>query len=107
MDEKALNTLEFPKVLEHIARHTVFAPSAENALALRPAADIESARRLLSETSETRNLLAKDPQLSIGGARDIRPALENAAIGLALTPAELLDIKGTLVAARVLARKLI
>ena len=107
MDEKALNTLEFPKVLERLARHTVFPPSAEKARALRPAQHIDGARRLLAETAEARLLLANDPQISIGGARDIRLPLDNAERGLALTPAELLDVKGTLVAARVLARKLI
>lgn len=107
MDEKALNTLEFPKVLEHLARHTVFAPSAEKARAFRPAKGLDEARRLLAETAEARLLFANDPQTSIGGARDIRSPLDNAKLGLVLTPAELLDVKGTLVAARILARKLI
>jgi len=106
MDEKALNTLEFHKVLEHLARHTVFAPSAEKARSLRPAEGIDQARRLLGETTEARRLFTEDPQLSIGGARDIRVPLDSAKLGLVLTPAELLDVKGTLVAARVLVRKL-
>lgn len=106
MDQKALHTLEFPKILDRLARHTVFAPSAEAARALQPAASIDAARALLAETQEARQLFAKDPQLSIGGARDIRLPLDNARRGMALTPAELLDVKGTLVAARVLARKL-
>ena len=106
MDEKALATLEFPKVLEHLARHTVFSPSAEKARALRPAIGIDDSRRYLAETTEARNLFANDPQTSIGGARDIRLPLDNAKLGLVLTPAELLDVKGTLSAARVLARKL-
>ncbi|MCL5429246.1 MAG: endonuclease MutS2 [Chloroflexi bacterium] len=107
MDEKALNTLEFPKVLERLARHTVFPPSTERARALRPANGLDGAQRSLAETAEARLMLANDPQTSIGGARDIRLSLDNAVRGLALTPAELLDVKGTLVAARVLARKLV
>lgn len=106
MDEKALITLEFPKVLERLARHTVFPPSAELAVALRPAADIDSARRLLVETVEARGLLANDPQLSIGGARDIRLPVDGSRRGSTLIPSELLDIKGTLSAARLLRRKL-
>ena len=106
MDEKALTTLEFPKVLERLARHTVFPPSAELAAALRPAASIDFARQLLAETAEARGLFANDPQISIGGARDIRQPVENARRGMALIPSELLDVKGTLSAARLLGRKL-
>ncbi len=106
MDEKALITLEFPKVLEHLAVHTVFPLSAEKSRALRPARNLDEARRLLSQTSEARALFANDPQTSIGGARDIRLPMDNAKRGLALTPSELLDVRGTLVAARVLTRKL-
>ncbi|UYN88646.1 MAG: endonuclease MutS2 [Anaerolineales bacterium] len=106
MDEKALQTLEFPKVLERLARHSVFSVSHERALALRPAADIDAARRRLAETGEARALLDDQPKLGVGGARDLRPALGNARRGMALTAPELLDVKGTLVAARTLARQL-
>lgn len=106
MDEKALQTLEFPKVLERLARHTVFSVSQERAEALRPAADIDAARRRLAETGEARALLEDQPKVGVGGARDLRPALGNARRGMALTAAELLDVKGTLVAARTLARQL-
>jgi len=106
MDEKALSTLEFPKVLSRLAHYTAFAVSHERALALRPAADMETARTWLAQTGEARALLADQPTLGVGGARDIRPALGNAQRGMALTAPELLDIKGTLVAARTLARQL-
>lgn len=106
MNEKALLTLEFPKVLERLARHTAFSVSHERAMALRPAADIDAARRRLAETHEARTLLEDQPKLGVGGARDLRPALGNARRGMALTAPELLDVKGTLVAARTLARQL-
>lgn len=106
MDEKALQTLEFPKVLARLAEHCGFSVSHERALALRPATDIAAARRRLAETAEARALLETQPKLGVGGARDVRPALGNARRGMALTAAELLDIKGTLVAARTLARQL-
>ena len=106
MDGKTLHTLEYPKVLERLARHTAFSLSAERARQLRPAGDLGEAKRLLDTTSEGRRLLSDQPQTSIGGARDLRLYLENARRGLALIPTELLDIKGTLVAGRNLARKL-
>jgi DNA mismatch repair protein MutS2 len=106
MDEKALNTLEFPKVLDRLARYAAFAVSEERARELRPAENLEAAQRLLTETGEARSLLSKQPQTSVGGARDLRPALANAGRGMLLTAGELLDVKGTLVAARGLARQL-
>lgn len=106
MDEKALYTLEFPKVLERLARFAAFALSEERARNLRPAETIDGARNLLAETSEARALLANQPQTGVGGARDLRTSLSNANRGMALTAGELLDVKGTLVAARGLARQL-
>lgn len=107
MEEKALNTLEFHKVLERLARHTAFPISGEWAQALRPVPSLDEARRLLTETSEARQLLKDHPQTTVGGARDVRSSLQNAARRAALTPAELLDVKSTLVAARVLTRSLL
>src|SRR3990172_8293251 len=106
MDEKTLHTLEYPKVLERLARHTAFSLSAERARHLRPAGDLVAAQQLLHLPSEARWLLKGQPQTGVGGARDLRAYLENARRRLALTPAELLDVKGTLVAGRNLARHL-
>ena len=104
MDEKSLHTLEFPKILERLAAYTAFQASAEKARALRPSADILEARRRLAETSEAAQLLSTHPGLTIGGARDVRPQVDLAAHGGVLTPVELLDVKSTLLAARILAR---
>ncbi|MEX2160692.1 MAG: endonuclease MutS2 [Anaerolineales bacterium] len=106
MDEKALKTLEFHKVLERLARHTAFSLSAELAHDLRPHATLEEAQRQLRITSEARALLKEQPQTGVGGARDLRGYLETANRGQALIPTELLDVKGTLIAGRNLARKL-
>lgn len=107
MDAKALHTLEFPKILERLARHTAFAVSAERARDLQPEPALEAAQRSLAITGEARRLLKDQPQTSIGGARDLRAYLENAGRSITLVPSELLDVKGTLVAGRNLARKLI
>src|SRR3990172_4315189 len=104
MDKKEVNTLEYGKVLERLAQHTVFAVSREMALSLHPTTQLEEARRLLAETGEARLVLKDQPQFGIGGARDIRTTLESATRGQALTPGELLDVKGTLIAARTISR---
>ncbi len=104
MDPKTLNTLEYPKILERLASYCAFAASAEKARSLTPTDDPEEAGRRQAETREALAMLSTRPDLSIGGARDVRQVVDLAAHNAVLTPADLLDIKSTLVAARTLAR---
>ncbi len=104
MDEKTLQILEYPKVLEKLASYCAFSASKEKARSLHPTTDLEDARRLQAETREAVAFLSTRPDLTIGGARDVRAAVDLAAHGGVLTPAELIDIKYTLVAARTLSR---
>ena len=104
MNYKHLHTLEFPKILERLARHASFSASKELAVALAPAAFVSEARERLAETGEACRLLKVKPGISIGGARDVRPLLGQAVRAAALLPAELLDIRQTLSAARDLKR---
>jgi len=104
MDTKTLNTLEYPKILERLASYCAFAASAEKARALLPTDNPEEAVRRQAETSEAVAMLSTRPDLSIGGARDVRQVVDLAAHNAVLAPADLLDIKSTLVAARTLAR---
>jgi DNA mismatch repair protein MutS2 len=104
MDEKTLTTLEYFKILDRLAEFTAFSGSAEKARNLRPTAEIDEARTRLAETREAVMLLSTRPELTIGGVRDVRAAVDLAARGSVLTTAELLDIKSTLIASRTLAR---
>jgi DNA mismatch repair protein MutS2 len=101
---KHLNTLEFPKILERLAYHADFSASKELALALAPACHLPEILQSQAETSEACRLLSINPDVSIGGARDVRPLLEQANRSSVLLPTELLDIRQTLVAARSLER---
>src|SRR5512136_508891 len=104
MDAKTLITLEYPKVLERLAGYCAFAASTEAALKLLPTNHIEEAQRRLVETTEAVKMLVTRPDLTIGGARDVRQAVDLAAHGGVLAPTDLLDIKSTLIAARTLVR---
>jgi DNA mismatch repair protein MutS2 len=104
MNPKHLHTLEFPKILERLAHHADFSASKDLALALAPTPYLSEAGERQAETSEARRLFSVKPEISIGGARDVRPLLGQAARSAALLPAELLDIRQTLVAARNLKR---
>lgn len=103
MDEKTLKTLEYDKVLERLAGYADFPVSREKLLALRPTNDVVEAQHQQALTTEARMLL--DTQdISIGGARDIRSAVDRAQHGGLLDPNELLDVKFTLIAARQIVR---
>jgi DNA mismatch repair protein MutS2 len=104
MDDKTLSTLEYFKILDRLANYAAFSGSAEKAHALRPSADLDTARLRLAETREAQLLLSTRPDLTIGGVRDVRTQVDLARHGSVLTAAELLDIKSTLVAARTLSR---
>ncbi len=106
MDVKSIKTLELNLVLERLASFTSFSASREMALALHPLPDLAAVRRRQAETSEASLLLSLKSEWSIGGARDVRPQVDAASHGAVLEPADLLDIKGTIVAAREQRRKL-
>ncbi len=91
-----LQTLEFPKVLERLARFTAFSASRELALALTPGEDMLEIRRRLAATSEIRRFLNDHPDLTVGGARDVRPAALRARRGGVLEAQQLLEIATTL-----------
>ena len=104
MDDKTLHTLEYDKILERVAVYAAFAASRDKILAMRPTKDLDEALRRQAETTEAVQLLITRPDLTIGGARDIRAAVDLARHGGVLLPVDLLDVKSTLIAARNLAR---
>jgi DNA mismatch repair protein MutS2 len=107
LNAKHLHTLELPKILERLARHADFSASKELALALEPSADWPEVHERQTETREARRLLSVKPDVSIGGARDVRLLLDQATRSALLLPADLLDIRQTLIAARDLKRTLV
>ncbi len=98
--EQSLETLEFPKIREQLARYTSFSASRELALALLPSTDPAEVVQRLRLTSEARRLLDIYPDTTIGGARDIRGFVQRAARGGMLEAAALLEIAATLISMR-------
>lgn len=107
MDEKTLHILEFDKILERLAHYTSFSAGEAMVRALRPTADEEEATRRQAETHEALLLFNAGSEATIGGARDVRRAADNAMRGFVLRPEELLDVRNTLIAARNLQRALL
>ncbi|MGQ9904799.1 MAG: endonuclease MutS2 [Anaerolineae bacterium] len=106
MNEKHLNTLELPKILEQLTAYCSFSASAELARALRPATEAAEVQRRVSETTQARAALLANETLSIGSARDVRERAEFAARSGVLDPSELLSIRDTLTSARNVQRAL-
>ena len=105
-DAGTLRALEFGTIVEQLAGHASFEPSRELALATQPVADETHVGLIQDQTDEADRLLTDQAQASIGGARDIRAALERAGRGGRLTPAELLEVGETLEATERFATRL-
>ena len=105
MDSKTLSVLEYQKILERLASHCDFSASVKLARQLEPTTSIDLARTRQAETSEARHLFTSH-EVTIGGARDIRPQVDLAARGGVLEPADLLEVKNTLIAMRTLKQTL-
>jgi DNA mismatch repair protein MutS2 len=104
MDEKTLQVLEYPKILERLAGYAAFSASAELARALTPADNLGEALARQTMTSEARKLLDTNADVGVGGAVDIRPLAGLASHAGVLAPTDLLAVKTTLIAARTIAR---
>jgi DNA mismatch repair protein MutS2 len=104
MDSKSHVTLELDAVLERLASYAAFSASKEAAADLRPSKDLDEILERQMGTREARLLLSVNETLSVGGARDIRPAVKAAGRGSVLEPHQLLDIKHTLISARTIRR---
>lgn len=107
MDQKSLHTLEFDKVRVLVAGYTSFSAGRELALAMLPTTDLRQAQEWQAETREATELFETDSGISIGGARDVRRAADNALRGFILQPEDFMAIQSTIVAARNLRRQLL
>jgi DNA mismatch repair protein MutS2 len=99
MDAKSLQVLEYLKIRERLKSFCDFSASMELARQLEPTDSYDLALARLAETTEARRLFSV-ADVGIGGAHDIRPAVDLAARGGVLDPQQLLDVKSTLISCR-------
>lgn len=104
MNDAVLAKLEYQEVLNRLAARCRFDVAAQLARALRPRVDEREVSDLLDLTAEAVDVLTNFPDISIGGARDIRPLVERAAKGGRLLPPELLLVLDMVSAGRTLRR---
>jgi len=94
--------LGWPAVVERLAGRCASTVGRERAQALRPSPWLDEVERRQRETSEARWLLEQAGGLPVRGLHDIRAPVHRAQIGGTLVARELLDVRDTLVVARLL-----
>ena len=107
LDQKSLHILEFTKIREIVAGYAGFSGGHDLALAMQPTTELEQAREWQAETREAVSLFNTDSGVTIGGARDVRRAADNAMRGFVLPAEDFLAIQATIVAGRNLRRQLV
>ncbi|MCI8514160.1 MAG: endonuclease MutS2 [Lachnospiraceae bacterium] len=99
MNEKALNTLEYTKILARLEEFAATPSGKEKCRNLTPMTDIREIRAAAEQTSDALSRILKKGALSFGGVKDIRDSLMRLQIGSALSIHELLNIASLLEAA--------
>jgi DNA mismatch repair protein MutS2 len=102
----ALEKLEFDEIRDRLGAQCLFSVTAELALELQPSTDRWQVDRWLEATAEGVDLLTNFPDMTIGGARDIRAGAERAGKGSRLLPQELMNVADTARAARLLRKSI-
>jgi DNA mismatch repair protein MutS2 len=106
MNKKALETLEYPKIINRLVDYADFSASADLARQLQPSSNLEEVHRRQIATHEARLILSLDVDMSFRNAQDIRPQVGIARREGVLEPGELLAIKNTLIVSRAVRRVL-
>lgn len=96
MNEKALKTLEYDKIIARLIESAGSAPGKEQAANLLPMTSIDEIQKAQQETSDALTRLLKKGSLSFSGLKDIRPSLMRLDVGSALSQSELLFVSALL-----------
>ncbi|MCM3038870.1 endonuclease MutS2 [Paenibacillus motobuensis] len=106
MDQKILHTMEYPKIINQLARYTQTSLGKQMAEGLQPVTRLEDVKLLLQGTEESFTVDRLKGYPSFGGIVDITSAVRRARIGGTLNPHELLGIATTLEGSRRIKRYL-
>lgn len=101
MNQKALATLEYNKIIAQLAEYAASAPGKEYCKNLLPSSNYGEIVQAQTETSDAAARVRMKGSLSFSGIRDIRDSLKRIEIGSSLSIMELLSVSSLLtVAAR-------
>ena len=96
MNEKALKTLEYDRILEQLSALATSQEGAGKCAALRPSADLPEIRLLQRQTTDACSRIFRKGNPSFGSVKDIRPLLLRLHAGGILHADELLTVAGLL-----------
>lgn len=103
MNEKALKTLEYTKIIDQLTEYASTDMGKQMCRELKPYCDIESIRISQTETTDALTRVRMKGSLSFGGVKDVRGSMKRLEIGSSLGIPELLAVSSLLtVAARAL-----
>ncbi len=98
MNERALKTLEYDKIIEQLKRHAGSEMGKSLCAQLKPQTDINIIQTMQQETRDALLRIYQKGSLSFNGVPDIRGALKLLEVGSALLAGELLKISSVLTA---------
>lgn len=99
MNEKALRTLEYFKIIDKLSALAGTGYGKELCAHLKPSSDIKLIERLQKETSDALSRIQRKGSISFSGIHDIRPSIMRLKVGSTLGAVELLHISSDLDAA--------
>lgn len=92
MDEKALHTLEYDKIIEQLASYASSEAGREQCRSLLPMTDPEAITQAQQETADALVRVYRKGSVSFSGLKDIRASLKRLEIGSTLGITELLRV---------------
>ena len=96
MNEKALRTLEYHKIIDKLCALAGTSYGRELCAHLLPQEELKEIKRLQTETTDALSRLLRKGSVSFGGIHDIRPSVMRLKVGSSLGAGELLHISSDL-----------
>jgi DNA mismatch repair protein MutS2 len=96
MNQKALNALEYTKIIQQLTEKASSPLGQELCRNLSPSTDIDEIRRMQTQTRDALQRLFRKGRISFGGVKDVRGSLKRLAVGSSLGIMEILSICGLL-----------
>lgn len=99
MNQKALKTLEYHKIISQLVEYASCEPGKELCRNLTPSTDYNEIKQSQCETTDAVSRVRQKGGISFGGVKDIRASLKRLEIGSSLGIVELLSISSLLTTA--------
>ncbi len=96
MNQKALYTLEYHKIIEQLTEKASSSMGRELCRHLKPGTNLDEIRLAQTQTRDALSRLFQKGSVSFGGAKDVRGSLKRLEVGSSLNITEILAIAGLL-----------